>query len=74
MSVEISVAVTSAALVNFYGIAPAMVAALPPSTLDPSVGQMRVYVDGVLTVRPYDSVLEETTVAPGTYGSYSGGY
>lgn len=37
-----------------YGLAAQTVVALPPSSLDPAAGQMRVYIGGVLVIREYD--------------------
>lgn len=41
------------------GVAPSSVVALPPSDLDPGPDQMRVYVDGTLTIRRYDPTMEQ---------------
>lgn len=59
-------------LANVHGVVSEPLAALMPSTADPALGQMRVYADGVLTVRPYDTELAPSPV--GEYGSFSGGY
>lgn len=52
----VSVAQTSelVTLPGAYGLTPQTVVALPPSTLDPGSGQMRVYIGGVLVIRAFD--------------------
>jgi hypothetical protein len=45
--------------VAVYGVGTSTVVALPPSDLDPAADKMRVYVNGVLTIRDYDPVMEQ---------------
>jgi hypothetical protein len=45
--------------VPVYGVGSSTVVALPASDLDPAADKMRVYVNGVLTIRDYDPVMEQ---------------
>jgi len=40
-------------------VTPQTVVALPPSSLDPSTTQMRLYVNGALVLRDYDPAMEQ---------------